>query len=59
VSHAKIADALKSMGKGVEALELLRQGHATMIRLSALSPDNVQWKRDLDWFLGQIAELSH
>ena len=29
-----------------------------MIRLTALSPDNVQWKQDLDWFESQIAGLS-
>ena len=58
VSHAKIADALKSMGKGGEALESLRQGHAIMVRLTALSPDNVQWKQDLDWLASQITELS-
>jgi hypothetical protein len=58
VSHAKIADALKSMGKGGEALESLRQGHAIMVRLAARSPDNVRWKQDLDWFASQIAELS-
>jgi hypothetical protein len=58
VSHAKIADALKSMGKGGEALESLRLGHAIMVRLTALSPDNIQWKQDLDRFESQIAELS-
>ena len=58
MSYAKIANALKSMGKGGEALESLRQGHAIMVRLTALSPDNVRWKQDLDWFASQIAELS-
>ena len=41
-----------------EALDALRRGHAIMVRLTALSPDNVQWRRDLDWFTGQIAEIS-
>jgi hypothetical protein len=29
-----------------------------MVRLTALSRDNVQWKGDLAWFEAQIAELS-
>ena len=29
-----------------------------MVRLTALSPDNAEWKRDLDWFAGRIAALS-
>jgi hypothetical protein len=36
----------------------LRRGHAIMVRLIALSPDNAQWKRDLDLFEARIAELS-
>ena len=44
--------------KAGEALDALRGGHAIMVRLTALSPDNAQWKRDLDWFAGQIAEIS-
>jgi hypothetical protein len=32
VSHAKIAGALKSIGKGGEALESFRQAHAIMVR---------------------------
>jgi hypothetical protein len=39
-------------------LEVLRRGHAMMVHLTALSPDNVRWKQDLAWFEGQIAELS-
>jgi hypothetical protein len=58
VSHAKIADALKNTGRGGEALESLRQGHAIMVRLTALSPENVQWKLELDWLAEQIPELS-
>ena len=46
------------MGKSVEALEALRRGHSIMARLTALSSDNAQWKRDLDRFAGQIADLS-
>jgi len=41
-----------------EALDALRRGHAIMVRLTALSPDNAGWKRDLDWFASQIAALS-
>jgi hypothetical protein len=58
VSHAKTADALKRMGNRAEALEALRRGHAIMLRLTALSPDNFGWKRDLDWFAAQIAKIS-
>ena len=54
----KIASALKQMGNRVEALDALRLGHAIMIRLTALSPDNAGWKRDLDRFAARIAELS-
>ena len=50
--------AIKEMGNRAEASQSLRQGHAIMVRLTALSPDNVQWKQDLDWFASQIAELS-
>jgi hypothetical protein len=46
------------MGNGAEAVEALRRGHAIMVRLTALSPDNAAWKRDLDWFASQIAEIS-
>jgi hypothetical protein len=45
-------------GNGAEAREALRRSHAIMVRLAALSPDNAQWKRDLDLFEVQIAELS-
>jgi hypothetical protein len=58
VSNAKIGDALKRRQKPEEASEALRRGHAIMVRLTALSPDNAGWKRDLDWFEAQIAELS-
>jgi hypothetical protein len=39
-------------------LEALRRRHAIMVRLTALSPDNATWKRDLDWFEAQIAQIS-
>jgi hypothetical protein len=39
-------------------LEALRRGHAIMVRLTALSPNNAGWKRDLDRFEARIAELS-
>jgi hypothetical protein len=59
VSHAKIADALRRMGRAAEALDVLRRGHAIMVRLTALSPDNATWKRDLEWFAAQIARSRH
>jgi hypothetical protein len=46
------------MGNDAEALQELRRGHAIMVRLTALSPDNATWKRDLDWFERRIAEMS-
>jgi hypothetical protein len=39
-------------------LEALRRAHAIMVRLTALSPDNAEWKRDLDRFARQIAAMS-
>jgi hypothetical protein len=29
-----------------------------MARMTALSPNNAVWKRDLAWFDGQIAEMA-
>jgi hypothetical protein len=29
-----------------------------MVRMTSLSPDNAEWKRDLAWFDRQIAELA-
>jgi len=29
-----------------------------MVRMTSLSPDNAEWKRDLGWFDRQIAELA-
>ena len=42
--------APKRWGNGTEALAALRRGHAIMVHLTALSPDNVIWKSDLAWF---------
>jgi hypothetical protein len=49
---------LNKNGKTEEASDALRRGHAIILRLTALSPDNVKWKRDLDSFEAQIAEIS-
>jgi hypothetical protein len=46
------------LGNSIEALEALQRGHAIMVRLTALSPDNAQWKGDLDCFEAQIVEIS-
>jgi hypothetical protein len=56
-SNGRIADTLRKMGNGTEALAALRRGHAITVRLTALSPDNVIWKGDLARFEGQIAEI--
>jgi hypothetical protein len=58
VSHAKIGETLEKMGNRAEALEALRRGHAIMVGLTQLSPDNARWKQDLDWFDGQIDALA-
>jgi hypothetical protein len=39
-------------------LAALGQAQTIMGRLVALSPDNADWKRDKDWFDGQIAALT-
>jgi hypothetical protein len=50
--------AIKEMGNRADASQSLRQSHAIVVRMTALSPDNVQWKQDLDWLASRIAELS-
>jgi hypothetical protein len=50
--------AIDDRSRRAEALEALRRGHAIMVRLTALSPNNAGWKRDLDRFEARIAELS-
>ena len=40
-----------------KAGDYLRQGQEIMARLAKLLPENAQWKKDLAWFDGQIAEL--
>jgi hypothetical protein len=42
----------------VKARDYLRQGQEIMARLTKLSPDNAQWKRDLAEFNRDIAELA-
>ena len=56
--HTIIASALKKMGNRPEALEAQQRGHAIMLRLAGLSPENAVWKHNLRWFEAQIAELS-
>jgi hypothetical protein len=58
VSNGRIAGALKKLGNDAESLNALQRGHAIALRLTTLSPDNVQWKREFDLFEAQIAELS-
>jgi hypothetical protein len=58
VSYSKLAFVFRKGGEKAKALEALRQGRAIMVRMTALSPDNAIWKRDLAWFDGQIAELA-
>ena len=59
VSQAKIGLTLAKQGTPQEGAKMLQRGHAIMVRLTALSPDNAGWKLDLNWFEAQIAELSH
>lgn len=58
MSHAKLAVVFRRGGEKAKALEALRQERAIMVRMTALSPDNAIWKRDLAWFDRQIAELA-
>ncbi len=57
VTFSKLADAHKQSGDKAKAREELRQGQEIMQRLTKLSPENVQWKKDLAWLDGQIAAL--
>jgi hypothetical protein len=56
-SFAKLADVHKQSGDRAKARDYLRQGQAILAQLTKLSPENAQWKSDLAWFDGQIAEL--
>jgi hypothetical protein len=58
VSHAKLAVAFRTGGEKAKALEALRQGLVIMVRMTALSPDDAIWKKDLVRFDLQIMELS-
>ena len=40
-----------------QAKDALNKGKEIMARMTALSPDNAQWRKDLGWFEEQIAAL--
>jgi hypothetical protein len=54
-SFAKLAIVFRMTGNETDALSALKEGHAIAERMARLSPDNVQWKKDLDWFGEQLA----
>ena len=58
MAHGNIGFCLRNKKMAQEALKALEKGCAIMARLIAGSPDNAKWKRDLDRFKAQIAELS-
>jgi hypothetical protein len=58
VSFAKLFFVHRQSGDEARARDYLQQGHAIMARLIKLSPENVQWQKDLALFEGQIAELA-
>jgi hypothetical protein len=58
VSFASLASVHRQSGDDTKTLDFLRQGQAITAHLTKLSPDNAQWKQDLAWLDGQIAELA-
>ena len=44
-------------GEQDNALDAYRRGREIVLRLVALAPDRVGFKRNLDWFEARIAEL--
>jgi hypothetical protein len=58
VSYANLADAFKKSSKTGKALDALLEGRAIMSRLTAMSPENADWKKELTWFEREIGRLS-
>jgi tetratricopeptide (TPR) repeat protein len=58
VSYSKLSSVFRKVGEKEEALDALREGRAIMVRMTGLSPDNAVWKGELEWFDGQIVELT-
>jgi tetratricopeptide (TPR) repeat protein len=57
-SHAKIGNALLDLGNRQEALDAWQRGYALLLPLTAMSPENVDWKEDLDWFAKRMVDLA-
>ena len=57
VSHAKLARGFRASRDTVKTRRHLTEGRAIIAHLVQLYPDWVEWKRDLAWFDGQLAEL--
>jgi hypothetical protein len=57
VSYAKLADVFRQSGDRAKASDALNRGRKIMRAMTALSPDNAIWKKDLAWFDKQIATL--
>jgi hypothetical protein len=55
VSFARLAVVFQQAGNKTDALNALKEGQAIVERIARLSPDNVQWIDDLNWFNEQLA----
>jgi hypothetical protein len=57
VSYSKLGDVYQRQAKKALAKDALGKGKAIMERITALSPDNAGWKRDLALFERQLIAL--
>ncbi len=55
VSHGLVATVLSSQGERERSLESFRKGRDIIAKLTAATPSNVAWSKELDWFERQIA----
>ncbi|HET6375722.1 MAG TPA: hypothetical protein VFF88_06705 [Methylocella sp.] len=58
MSYGRLALMYKQGGDKTKARALLQQGRGIMVRLTELSPDHAEWKKDLAKFDARIAELA-
>jgi hypothetical protein len=57
VAHLKVASVLRKTGDERGARDALRYAQTIMIRLTAHSPENAEWKNYLLWLNDQLGEL--
>ena len=57
-SWSKTALALIGSGAAAEGLSALKRGQAMMAQLTRSAPDNLEYKRSLDWYNEQISVAS-